>query len=34
MDDFRYSIYAILGAILFVTGVDAYFFFVEVLSRK
>jgi len=34
MDDFTWSIIAILGAMLAVVGMDAYIFFMEVASRQ
>ena len=33
MKDFTYGIAAILGAILVVTGIDAYIFIREILAR-
>jgi hypothetical protein len=34
MDDFNYAIASILGAMLVVIGMDAYLFFMEVMSRQ
>jgi hypothetical protein len=34
MDSFNYAIASILGAMLVVVSMDAYLFFMEVLSRK